>query len=115
MPIQNLVLIKDPVENGINSFFMKISILELKLYMNSHWMVCYKVGMFMWIRNLRWIPMHELIYSKGRYGIVNTMYKFIFDNTYLIEPKLYINGHWMVPYKVAFFNMNLTFIMATTT
>ena len=47
------------------TFFLEITVMiELKLYMNGHWIVPYKVDIFfMWIGHPRWPPLQDLVFN----------------------------------------------------
>jgi hypothetical protein len=46
------------------SFFLETTIIiQPKLYMNGHWMVHYKVGIFMWIWYPRWPSPQPLVFN----------------------------------------------------
>jgi hypothetical protein len=50
-----------------NIFFSKTrNLTEPKMCMNSHWIVHYKISIFMWIGNPRWPPMQK--FRNGPYG-----------------------------------------------
>ena len=55
------------------------------------------------IRNPRWLPLQDFC-AIGPYGKMNNSF---IRNNKMIEHKLYMNGHWMVPYKVGNFYVDL--------
>ena len=92
-------------EYKCKSFFLEITnIIEPKLFINGHWMVPYKAGIFMLsglITNMT--VKTELDFNIGSNSIGKWIKSFVFEIKNMIEPKLYMNGHWMVSCKVGIF------------
>ena len=70
--------------------------IKANLYMNVHWNILYQVSVFYVKSKMATTAGHRL--TLDRMGKCSNA--FISETTNMIKPKLYMNAHWMVLYKV---------------
>ena len=110
-----LSLTLDPMGKNVSKrFFSETTwIIETKLPRNDHWMVLYKVCVFYVDRKSKMATTagHRLTLDP----IGKCSNAFFSETTNMIKAKLYMNGHWMVLYKLDVFCSDMKFKMAATT
>ena len=101
----------DPKGKYSNAFFSEtINIIKAKLYMNVHWMVLYKHYVFCSGMNFKMAATAGLNLTLDPMGKCSNA--FFSETTNIIKAKLYMNVHWMVPYKLYVFCSDMKFKMA---
>jgi hypothetical protein len=71
---------------------------KAKLYMNVHWMILYKFYVFCSNMKFKMAATAELSLTLDPMGKCSNA--FFSETTNIIKAKLYMNVHWMVPYKL---------------
>jgi hypothetical protein len=127
------ILTLDPMGKCSNAFFSETTnIIKAKLYMNVHWMILYKLIIFVVSEkkafehfpigsNVNLCPAVVAILDAATAGhrlTLDPMGKysnaFFSETTNMIKAKLYMNVHWMVLYKLYVFYSDMKFKMAAT-
>ena len=106
-------LTMDPMGKYSNAFFSETTwTIETKLPRNDHWKVLYKVYVFYVDRKSKMaaIVIHKLTLDP----MGKCSNAFFSETTNIIKAKLYMNVHWMVPYKLYVFCSDTKFKMAAT-
>ena len=90
----------DPMGKCSNAFFSETTnIIKAKLYMNVHWMVLYKLYVFLFRYEIQNGGYGRTWFNIGPYG-KHVSKRFFSETTWTIETKLPRNSHWKVLYKV---------------
>ena len=64
-------------------------------------MAPYNVDILIWVGNPRWLPLKDLNLNQKK--TVKSNESFFFNAASMIEPTLYMKGHWLVHYKDGIF------------
>ena len=97
--------------------FQRSSSLKLMNWLNPNckWMIIgksfTKFLFFMSIGNPRWAPLQDILLTQDYMGKYRNI--LLSKTTELIEPKLYMDVHWMVLYKITVFRSSLIYKIST--
>lgn len=84
----------DPIGKWIKSFSLETTkVIKCKMCLICHWMV-HVPCLFYFDKKKRLLP---LVFNNGPDGKLNTSFFLETEWVNMIEPKLYMNGHWVRP------------------